>query len=88
MVQTVTYMIDGSELAIPEQVPISIFKARKINRILHSNQVFAYIVAVHGVHAFHLKMCPTECNKCVVEMNVVEMAAVADENEKLYSKLE
>ena len=84
----VTNMIDGSELAIPEQVPISIYKARKINRILHSDQVFAYIVAVHGMHAFHLKMCPTECNKCVVEMNVVEKPAVADENERLYPKLE
>ena len=71
MVKKVTNMIDGSELVIPAQIPISVFKARKINRIFNSNQVFACIVDMHGMHAFHLKMCLTECNKCVVEMNIV-----------------
>ena len=41
-----------------------------------SKHVYAYIVALHGMHAFHIRICPVDCGEqCFVQFDPVENPA-------------
>ena len=75
-------LLDQSELSIPEQVPLSVFQAFKVKRILKSEQIFAYLVGIHGMHAFHMKVCPLACDMCRIDLPAVEQPAQVTEPEQ------
>ena len=59
-----TNLLDKSELSVPQQVSITIFQAVKL-RIMLRKTIFCYLIAEHGFHAFHMKLCPPECIDCL-----------------------
>ena len=71
---TITNMIDKSTLAVPSQVSISILQGLRL-RIMLRKTIYCYLVAEHGSHAFHLRLCPVSCTACVVASSAVETPA-------------
>ena len=78
---TVTNLLDRSVLDIPERVELGLFMAFKLKRILRSDKVYAYVVGVHGMHAFHMRICPIDCQICAVQFQPVESPAQANASE-------
>ena len=71
---TLTNLVDNSILPIPSEVTISPIMALKLRFILKSKP-FVYIVAMHGSHAFHMRVCPPQCTQCNITMNCTENLA-------------
>ena len=52
--------LDHSELQIPQKTFVSVWQGNKLRRIL-KQLVYCYVIAQHGSHAFHVKVCPMTC---------------------------
>ena len=55
--------LDHSELQIPQKTFVSVWQGIKLRRIL-KQLVHCYVIAQHGSHAFHVKVCPMTCTTC------------------------
>ena len=75
----ITNFLVRSPLDIPNTVQLSCVTALKLSRILKSKHVYAYIVALHGMHAFHMRVCPVVCEQCFVQFDPVEIPARVEE---------
>ena len=64
-------LVDKSELKIPYAMLLSPIKALKLRKILGDNY-FVYLVVMHGQHALHIKVCPLQCQRCIIDLDVVE----------------
>ena len=84
----ITNLIDQSELNVPNQMSISIIQAIKL-RILLRKTIYCYLVATHGCHAFHLKLCSMDCTDCSMPAptNVTESPAINVQSLSLYPTL-
>ena len=78
----ITNLLDKSDLQIPESLSLSPLKALKLRKIL-KNKYFVYIVGMHGQYAFHMKVCPLECDRCNIELDLVENPARVQNNEEV-----
>ena len=72
-----THLLDNSQLGIPQNVSVSVIQGLKLRKIFRG-QFFAYIVAQHANHAFHMNICPLSCISCKASINVVENQATSD----------
>ena len=52
--------LDHSELQIPQKTFVSVWQGIKLRRIL-KQLIYCYVIAQHGSHAFHVKVCPMIC---------------------------
>ena len=76
----ITNLVDKSELKMPDSMSLSPIKALKLHKILRDNY-FVYLVGMHGQHAFHMKVCPLDCQRCIIDLDVVENPAQVEDNE-------
>ena len=72
-----THLLDNSQLDIPQSVNVSFIQGLKLRRIFQA-QFFAYIVAQHANHAFHMNICSLSCHTCKASLNVVENLSEPD----------
>ena len=72
-----THLLDNTQLGIPQSVNVSFTQGLKLRQIFKV-QFYAYIVAQHANHAFHMNICPLSCNTCKASLNVVENQAEPD----------
>ena len=72
-----THLLDNSQLDIPQSVNVSFIQGLKLRRIFQA-QFFAYIVAQHANHAFHMNICSLSCHTCKASLNVVENLSELD----------
>ena len=72
-----THLLDKTQLGIPQSVNVSFTQGLKLRQIFKV-QFYAYIVAQHANHAFHMNICPLSCNTCKASLNVVENQAEPD----------
>ena len=49
--------LDHSKLQIPQKIFVSVWQGIKL-RIILKQLVYCYVIAQHGSHAFHVKVCP------------------------------
>ena len=49
--------------------------------------IYCYLLAKHAAHAFHMKLCPVDCNECVVPTAVAESPAQNVQPVPLYPDL-
>ena len=66
----ITKLTDKTPLSVPFQVSISLRKGLKL-RIMSRKTIFAYLLAEHSNDAFHLRLCPEDCEACVMTNNAV-----------------
>ena len=71
---TLTNLVGNSILPISSEASISPIMALKFRLILKSKP-FVYIIALHGSHAFHMRVCPPQCTQCNITMNCNENLA-------------
>ena len=70
----ITNLIDQTNLTVPNQFTILFWQGLKL-RVMLRKTIYCYLVAEHGKHAFHLKLCPVSCQTCVATTNAVEAPA-------------
>lgn len=66
-----THVLDQSRPSIPKSVPISIWTAYKLRRMLKGS-VYAYLLNEHCGRSFQVQVCPLSCDNCALTVPAVE----------------
>ena len=77
---SITNLVDNSNLPMPNVVQVNPLTSLKLRLIL-KDKPFVYLVAMHGSHAFHMRICSNQCDQCVISVNSVESPAQTTEIE-------
>lgn len=71
---TIKNLIDASQLTVPNEVSISFMQGLRL-RLMLRKTIYCYLVATHGMHAFHMKLCNIDCTECTLPSNTIETPA-------------